>query len=101
MEVTTISAARPPLPNPLNRTNKRAMSYQSLNSLQKREPSLENRRMSFDSQNCTTTVTPTNLSIVGSEIIRGAKPKVKTMSEKDVTRRPHHNCFVRTSSYVS
>lgn len=38
------------------------------------------------------------LSVVGSEVRKNVKPRVKTMSERDLTKR-HVNCFTRSNGY--
>jgi hypothetical protein len=38
------------------------------------------------------------LSVVGSEIRKNMKPRVKTQSERDLTKR-HVNCFTRSNGY--
>lgn len=56
-----------------------------------------NRRLSLDSRSQASPFTPSEmLSVVGSEIKKTLKPKVKTMSEKDLTKR-HLNCFTRNN----
>ncbi|CAO1411872.1 unnamed protein product [Diamesa serratosioi] len=56
------------------------------------------RRTSFDHSQISAMNTPSEmcLSVVGSEIKKRLKPKVMTMSEKDLTRR-HYSCFTRNS----
>lgn len=56
-----------------------------------------NRRLSLDSRSQASPFTPSEmLSVVGSEIKKTIKPKVKTMSERDLTKR-HLNCFTRSN----
>uniref|UniRef100_A0A182SC15 Uncharacterized protein n=1 Tax=Anopheles maculatus TaxID=74869 RepID=A0A182SC15_9DIPT len=66
------------------------------------------RRMSLDSQqqqqqHHPTAVSPMAtdcLSVMGNAIAPELKPRVPTMSEKDLTRR-HHVCYTRTQPYFS
>ncbi|CAO1378785.1 unnamed protein product [Diamesa hyperborea] len=69
--------------------NKRSLSLDMGNS---------SRRTSFDHSQMSAMNTPSDmcLSVVGSEIKKRHKPKVMTMSEKDLTRR-HYSCFTRNS----
>ncbi|KFB52077.1 hypothetical protein ZHAS_00020264 [Anopheles sinensis] len=63
------------------------------------------RRMSLDGQQQQLQQQPATmmadcLSIMGNAIAPELKPKVPTMSEKDLTRR-HHPCYTRTQPYFS
>ncbi|XP_058056108.1 uncharacterized protein LOC131207510 [Anopheles bellator] len=60
------------------------------------------RRMSLESQHPVQLGSPAMdcLSIMGNAIAPELKPKVPTMSEKDLTRR-HHPCYTRTQPYFS
>ncbi|ETN61666.1 hypothetical protein AND_006669 [Anopheles darlingi] len=63
----------------------------------------QGRRMSLDSQQHLGGGTPIMtdcLSIMGNAIAPELKPRVPTMSEKDLTRR-HHPCYTRTQPYFS
>lgn len=51
--------------------------------------------MSFDSQDHSDV-----LSVMGNAIAPEQKPKVPTMSEKDVTRR-HSSCFTRNRAFLT
>ncbi|XP_055608451.1 uncharacterized protein LOC129755813 isoform X4 [Uranotaenia lowii] len=55
------------------------------------------RRMSLDSQHGGHL---DNLSVMGNAIAPELKPKVPTMSERDLTRR-HHPCYTRNQPYFS
>ncbi|XP_053670919.1 uncharacterized protein LOC128721182 [Anopheles nili] len=75
------------------------------------QPYANARRMSLESQQLQqqqqqhhappSSLMPTGcLSIMGNAIAPEIKPRVPTMSEKDVTRR-HHVCYTRTQPYFS
>ncbi|XP_065095605.1 uncharacterized protein LOC135717437 isoform X2 [Ochlerotatus camptorhynchus] len=57
-----------------------------------------NRRMSLESPHGAGQLD--NLSVMGNAIAPEHKPKVPTMSERDVTRR-HHPCYTRNMPYFS
>lgn len=58
------------------------------------------RLSSIDSQSQASPCTPSEmLSVVGESLKRTSKPKVKTMSERDLTKR-HSNCFTRSNGYI-
>lgn len=54
--------------------------------------------MSYDSQ--TPSGASTRLSIMGNAIAPEQKPKVPTMSERDLTRR-HGSCFIRNNGFLT
>ncbi|XP_059611805.1 uncharacterized protein LOC132258492 [Phlebotomus argentipes] len=83
----------------------RAMSFQSLHpaiedSFRHRDGSVGNlssRRLSLDGSQSDDVA---SLSIMGNAIAPEIKPRVPTMSEKDLTRR-HSSCFTRNRSYLT
>ncbi|XP_037922504.1 serine-rich adhesin for platelets-like isoform X2 [Hermetia illucens] len=102
---------------------RRTMSYQSLNTAESlrtntnkntnnnrdrhliRDNSLDlgnlssGRRMSLESQTPSATECLA-LSVMGNAIAPEQKPRVLTMSEKDLTRR-HHSCFTRNRAFFT
>ncbi|KAG5682280.1 hypothetical protein PVAND_011643 [Polypedilum vanderplanki] len=83
VECTTISASKTIIPS------RRSLSLD-----------VGNRRLSCDSRSQPSPFTPSEmLSVVGSEIKKTLKPKVKTMSERDLTKR-HLNCFTRSNGHI-
>ncbi|XP_055678113.1 uncharacterized protein LOC129786886 [Lutzomyia longipalpis] len=88
-------------------SRQRAMSFQSLHPAiedsyrnRSRDGSIGNlssRRMSLDGSQSDDVA---SLSIMGNAIAPETKPRVPTMSEKDLTRR-HSSCFTRNRSYLT
>ncbi|KAG4066145.1 hypothetical protein HA402_010347 [Bradysia odoriphaga] len=105
-----VASATRTISNYPNGKQQRAMSFQALNANayrfdnrdRRRDHSvdlghLSSRRMSIDSQ------TPSEamaLSILGNAIAPEQKPRVPTMSERDLTRK-HNSCFTRNRSFFS
>uniref|UniRef100_A0A182JHW2 Uncharacterized protein n=1 Tax=Anopheles atroparvus TaxID=41427 RepID=A0A182JHW2_ANOAO len=71
---------------------------------QRQQQHHQTRRMSLDSQQqhpvAPQAIMADCLSVMGNAIAPELKPRVPTMSEKDLTRR-HHPCYTRTQPYFS
>lgn len=94
-------------PDTSRRTSYNNQRQHQQQQLQQRDLSLDignltnsSRRMSFDSQPLIVTPTTTDLSVMGNAIAPEHKPKVPTMSERDLTRR-HSSCFTRNHAFLT